>query len=112
MPSDRQENEQKWLASRRHLLKLMGAAGAAAVAGSMMPAILSRADQAKTGDPSPNRPPRQWVMVFDLRKCEGCVTTDRAPQCIEGCNAEHFVPAGQEWIKVLEAEGAVGHPYF
>jgi len=112
MGIDNQDNDRKWLASRRQLLKLMGAAGAAAVAGSLMPALLSRADQSKAGDSPGNRTPRQWVMVFDLRKCEGCVTTDKAPQCIEGCNAEHFVPAGQEWIKVLEAEGAVGHPYF
>jgi molybdopterin-containing oxidoreductase family iron-sulfur binding subunit len=109
---DQQENDRRWLASRRQLLKLMGAAGAAAVAGSLMPALLSRADQGKAPGTPAGRTPRQWVMVFDLRKCEGCVTTDKAPQCIEGCNAEHFVPAGQEWIKVLEAEGAVGHPYF
>ncbi|HBY94316.1 MAG TPA: 4Fe-4S ferredoxin [Chloroflexi bacterium] len=51
-------------------------------------------------------------MVFDLRKCEGCVTKGTAPQCIEGCNAEHFVPKGQEWIKVFEMETAGGHTYF
>jgi Fe-S-cluster-containing hydrogenase component 2 len=51
-------------------------------------------------------------MVIDLRKCEGCVTIDKGPQCIEGCNAEHFVPKGQEWIKVFEVEGAGGHNFF
>jgi molybdopterin-containing oxidoreductase family iron-sulfur binding subunit len=51
-------------------------------------------------------------MVFDLRKCEGCVTQGTAPQCVEGCNAEHFVPKGQEWIKVFQVEGPAGHPYF
>jgi len=55
---------------------------------------------------------RQWAMVIDLRKCEGCITTGKAPQCIEGCNAEHFVPKGQEWIKVFEAESSAGHGYF
>ena len=55
---------------------------------------------------------RQWVMVIDLRKCEGCVTRGTPPACVEGCNAEHFVPQGQEWIKVFEMEGAGGHTYF
>ncbi len=57
-------------------------------------------------------PPSQWAMVIDLRQCEGCVTIDKAPQCVEGCNAEHFVPPGQEWIQVLEIENAGGHKYF
>ena len=43
-------------------------------------------------------------MVIDLRKCEGCVTRDTAPACTEACNLAHFVPKGQEWIRVLEEE--------
>lgn len=39
---------------------------------------------------------RRWVMVIDLAKCDGC------KECTYACNAMHFVPPGQEWIKVFE----------
>jgi molybdopterin-containing oxidoreductase family iron-sulfur binding subunit len=39
---------------------------------------------------------RRWVMVIDLAKCDGC------KECTKACNAMHFVPPGQEWIKVFE----------
>lgn len=38
----------------------------------------------------------RWVMVIDLAKCDGC------KECTQACNAMHFVPPGQEWIKVYE----------
>jgi molybdopterin-containing oxidoreductase family iron-sulfur binding subunit len=110
---NREENERKWLASRRQLLGLLAAAGSAAVVAPFVPAIM-RADAQASPDPAPGPATRkrQWVMVFDLRKCEGCVTIDKAPQCVESCNAEHFVPKGQEWIRVFEVEGAAGHKSF
>ncbi len=99
--------------SRRRLFKLLGVAGAAALAAPLAPTLLRQASGA-----GPDQKPQgkdhipQWAMVFDLRKCEGCVTQDKAPQCTEACNAEHFVPSGQNWIKVFEVEGAAGHTYF
>ncbi len=39
---------------------------------------------------------RRWVMVIDLAKCDGC------KDCTAACRAMHFVPPGQEWIKVFE----------
>ena len=110
---DKQENERKWQMSRRRLLKLMGATGVAAMAVPLVPRLLNAA-VATSSSTSVNGASRtrQWAMVIDLRKCEGCITTDKAPQCIEGCNAEHFVPKGQEWIKVFEAESPTGHGYF
>ncbi len=54
---------------------------------------------------------RQWVMVVDLARCEGCRTLDRPPQCTVACTAEHHVPFDQEWIKVYEADDH-GHHYF
>lgn len=48
----------------------------------------------------------QWVMVIDLAGCDGC------GECTKGCNAEHFVPEGQEWIKVLTVEDELGASYF
>ncbi len=38
----------------------------------------------------------RWVMVIDLAKCDGC------KECTTACNAMHFVPPGQEWIKVFQ----------
>jgi molybdopterin-containing oxidoreductase family iron-sulfur binding subunit len=39
---------------------------------------------------------RRYVMVIDLAKCDGC------KECTTACSAMHFVPPGQEWIKVFE----------
>jgi Fe-S-cluster-containing dehydrogenase component len=41
-------------------------------------------------------PGRRWVMVIDLAKCDGC------RECTRACQAMHFIPAGQEWIRVYE----------
>ncbi len=103
-----QESKRPAPISRRHFLKFLGLAGAGtAIGGALI------AQHASAGNPAASETgDRQWVMVFDLRKCEGCVTTGKAPQCTEGCNAEHFVPDGQEWIRVLEVEGPEGHTYF
>lgn len=49
---------------------------------------------------------RQWVMVIDLAKCDGCGA------CTRGCKEVHFVPDGQEWIKVYEVRDEFGHRYF
>ncbi len=38
----------------------------------------------------------RWVMVIDLARCDGC------KECTQACTAMHFVPPGQEWIKVFE----------
>ncbi len=38
----------------------------------------------------------RWVMVIDLAKCDGC------KECTQACNTMHFVPPGQEWIRVFE----------
>lgn len=93
--------------------RFLGAAGAATVAGAatIVTWLQNQEVVAAVPDPAAART-RQWVMVFDLRKCEGCVTRGQAPQCIEGCNAEHAVPNGQEWIRIFEMEGAGGHTYF
>ncbi len=49
---------------------------------------------------------RQWVMLIDLAKCDGC------GKCTEGCNEEHFVPEGQEWIKVYKIQDDFGGEFF
>jgi molybdopterin-containing oxidoreductase family iron-sulfur binding subunit len=39
-----------------------------------------------------------WVMLIDLEKCDGCGS------CTRACNAMHFVPLDQEWIKIYELQ--------
>jgi molybdopterin-containing oxidoreductase family iron-sulfur binding subunit len=47
----------------------------------------------------------QWVMIFDLRRCDGC------RKCITGCQTEHFLPGTTEWIKVYDLSDAQGLGY-
>jgi len=49
----------------------------------------------------------KWVMVIDLARCDGC------RKCTLACKSMHFLPPGQEWIKVytIEPEGLAA-PYW
>ncbi len=107
-----QKTAEKWRLNRRNFLQVLAAAGVTSVATSFIPALLTKASGLEPAEVDASKPVRQWVLVFDLRKCEGCVTTDEAPQCVEACNAEHFVPPGQDWIRVLQMEGSNGHHFF
>ena len=111
--SAEEENLRKWQLSRRRLLKLMGAAGVSAVVAPLVPQSLAKVI-GDTGGTKGRKGARlrQWAMVIDLRRCDGHVGQDGAPACVEACNKEHFVPPGQEWIKVFEMEGVAGHGYF
>ncbi len=108
---DKEQNFQKWQVSRRRLLSLVAAAGAAAAVGSVVPTFIAKASTNESKSKLTTTR-HQWAMVIDLRKCEGCVTRGTPPQCIEGCNLEHSVPKGQEWLVLFEVEGSAGHNYF
>ena len=104
---------------RRRFFGAPGAAGAAAavaLVGGVGAVAWGEGREAQAAPPEqgvgPSGAPRQWVMVFDLRKCEGCVTQDKPPQCAEGCHAEHFVPRGQDWIRIFRVETPGGNSYF
>lgn len=93
--------------TRRDFLYTLGAAGAGfALGGSMLERVmaaddldaLSRGDDEISAD-------HQWVMVFDLRRCDGC------RDCIKGCQEEHHLPEDIEWIKVYELEDTQGLQY-
>jgi len=45
---------------------------------------------------------RRWVMVIDLRRCDGCQSVGKPPQCTEACIQGHFAPQPMEWIQVYE----------
>ena len=41
-------------------------------------------------------------MVIDLRRCDGCQSVGKPPQCTEACIEGHFAPEPMEWIQVYE----------
>src|SRR3990172_892107 len=103
--AERNENNSKWQASRRRLLKLMGAAGATAIAAPFLPSFLAKA-RASSPEANGEKPVRlrRWAMVIDLRKCDGCQSQGTPPQCTEACVEGHYVPEPMEWIQCYEKE--------
>ena len=92
--------------SRRDLLK---GAGAAAATLTLLPdpALAhdeEMDDEGHEGAESESQRVRRWVMVIDLRACDGCAGLGVPPQCTQGCNWARFVPEGQQWIEVYELE--------
>ncbi len=93
---------------RRGLLKIAGATlaafgiaplGAARVAGSAPKTPVAATATAVLAA----RRLRRWSMVIDLRKCDGCQSVGKPPQCTEACIQGHFAPEPMEWIQVYEA---------
>jgi len=89
--------------SRRQALLSLAAAGSALAAGPLVGALSQGhegTDPTHAGeDPLP---PRRWAMVIDLRRCDGC------KKCTEACQAKHFLPPEQEWIKVYTLRDRTG----
>lgn len=114
------ENDRKWQVSRRRLLQIMGAAGAAAVAVQFGGGLLGKGASTAAAAGGPTASPdmagmaatsasgvgskrlRRWAMVIDLRKCDGCQSNGTPPQCTLGCIEGHFAPEPMEWIQVFE----------
>ncbi|GMQ98506.1 MAG: hypothetical protein BMS9Abin17_1021 [Acidimicrobiia bacterium] len=47
---------------------------------------------------------RQWTMIIDLAKCDGCQSQGTPPQCTTACIEGHFAPQPMEWIQIFEQE--------
>ena len=109
----RAENDRKWQMSRRQLLKVMGATAAAGIAAPLLTKIPSVAgdSSAQAADEPPKRL-RKWGMVIDLRKCDGCQSIGKPPQCTKACIEGHFVPQPMEWIEVYEHDMQGGGTQF
>lgn len=88
---------------RRGLLKLFGST--VAVAGAAQVADLQGAVAAgqEPAAAQAGRRVRRWSMVIDLRRCDGCRSTGKPPQCTLACIEGHFAPEPMEWIQVYEA---------
>ena len=88
--------------SRRQFLKLSGAAVVGA--GAFVPGLnlLLQDNTGAKSQEKENRRLRRWGMIFDLRRCDGCRSVGKPPQCTIACIEGHFVPEPQEWIEVFE----------
>ena len=92
--------------SRRQFLRNLVLVGAAAATPGIWrlvrPARIARAAE---------RPKRQWAMVIDLRKCEGCTTIGQPPKCSDACVQVHNLRPEQPWLRVYEVKEG-GASYF
>jgi Fe-S-cluster-containing dehydrogenase component len=95
--------------SRRRLIGVIGMLGLGAGVGGRMLANAGAAAAAGKSSVARRRAKRlvpQWMMIFDLRSCDGCKV------CTLACQQAHSLPAEAEWIKVYEMPGADGQPYY
>ncbi|MBF8267565.1 MAG: hydrogenase [Dehalococcoidia bacterium] len=105
MSKDTRDKGSNLQLSRRRFLKGAGiTAVASAMAGSGILKLLSQAEAHEELDNELAK--RQWVMVVDLRRCDGCGL------CVKACQKGHFLPEEQEWIKVYEMETTTGRTYY
>ncbi len=109
----------KPILSRRDFLRLASMGTLAGAGGALLAAVLkgevwgnslTALGAPRTGDlaaSSKSSNVAKWLMVIDLARCDGC------RKCTLACGSMHFVPPGQEWIKVytMEPEG-LGSPYW
>lgn len=72
---------------------------------------LNRANPKTTAYTGPSSKTRQWCMILDLKRCDGCVGLDLPPQCTQACISGMFAPKGQHWIEVFQI-GLPGGSYF
>ncbi|MBI4497795.1 MAG: 4Fe-4S dicluster domain-containing protein [Chloroflexi bacterium] len=90
--------------NRRQFFKVAGGAGATALLAYLPVRSPTGAEQGSSAAQQPPRRLRRWVMVIDLRRCDGCVSADQPPQCTSACILGRMVPTGMEWIQVFEYE--------
>jgi len=92
--------------SRRQVLNLAARLGAPALLAPFFAAWAAETvDRGESSAPSGvTKRLRRWVMAIDLRRCDGCVSTGKPPQCTQACVTGRSVPVGMEWIQVYERE--------
>ncbi len=97
------QNNREWQVSRRRLLKILGSAGGIAAAPALISLLAQHAD-ASAGQQAEQKPRRlrKWMMVIDLRRCDGCQGIDLPPQCTQACIQGHYAPEPMQWIQVYE----------
>jgi len=98
--------------TRRDFIKTAGALGLTAALSSSVVPLLGKRAAASEHEPSDKQKVRQWCMIIDLKKCDGCVSIGTAPQCTLACITGHFSPKGQEWIEVYKTKMPGGGSFF
>ncbi len=102
--------------SRRRAMKQLGLGGAglAVPAAIGVPTIIDswKAEASASPATGPGGRIRQWGMIIDLRRCDGCQSQGTPPQCTLACIEGHFAPEPMEWIEIYEAELAGGGTQF
>jgi molybdopterin-containing oxidoreductase family iron-sulfur binding subunit len=88
---------------RRAFLRLLGSGAAVAATGGIAARLGFGMRTVAAGE---DIGARQWAMVIDLRRCDGC------GRCQMACNLLHQLPDDQPWIKVHELTGPSGQTYF
>ena len=88
--------------SRRKLIGGIGTGVGLLAAANLVPIAF---EAAGAQQPAPAKR-RQWVMVIDMRRCDGC------NKCTEGCQDAHHLPKTTEWIKVHRLKNKRGQEYF
>ena len=90
--------------ARRAFIRSLGALLAVGPVGTAFAANrLANASENAAGAASPpSQRLRRWTMVIDLRRCDGCQSVDKPPQCTESCIEGHYAPQPMEWIQVYE----------
>jgi molybdopterin-containing oxidoreductase family iron-sulfur binding subunit len=101
----KKETSGKFDISRRQFISSAGVlalAGAAGLVGINQPrGRVSAADDLKLETPG-----NQWVMVIDLRRCEGY------KDCQKECHKVHHLPLDVNWMNVYHVEGVLGQKYY
>ena len=95
--------------SRRRLIGFIGVLGLGGAFGGRLLANAGAATATGKSTRTRRRAKKQvpqWMMIFDLRSCDGC------EDCVLACQQAHYLPAKTEWIKVYELVGAGGKPYY
>jgi Fe-S-cluster-containing dehydrogenase component len=91
------------LASEPTRREFLARAGAGALLGIVAGVGVGTRPGMATDEPGPAvGRVRQWAMLIDLRRCDGCVGLDLPPQCTQACIWSRYVPEGQQWIEVFE----------
>ncbi len=99
--------------SRRRALRLLSLAAVAALPAPFIRGGLTDLlggpgpqgqdpDRPRNGDNDHRARLRRWMMIIDLRRCDGCQGVNLPPQCTRACVEGHFVPKPMEWIEVFE----------
>jgi molybdopterin-containing oxidoreductase family iron-sulfur binding subunit len=90
--------------SRRGFIKALAVAGAGAAAGAVVPGTMSA--QTAPSHAEADKASRQWAMVIDLRKCDGC------EKCTKACQQTHSLGKDQKWLNVYKLTSTTGQTSF